>query len=161
MSLSLGMTPIKEVKADLQFVVSVAFSQPCEPRMPGEGRMSPAVQCRVFVLGCCSCQWLWGCGAMCVCCGDRGGTEWIVHNHDFKAVMIQRESLPRVKLKCALCASAQHRNMSARNFVEKGGFFWMISDIWNKAVFSHVMEGRGCYSAELCKPKGAAIGWWT
>lgn len=111
MSLSLRMTPIKEVKADLQFVVPVPFSQ------PGEGRTSPAVQHQVSVLGCCSSQGLWGCGGMPVCYGGRGGTvgmgasllfhKGIVHSHDFKVVMIQRESLPRVKLKRVSCASAR------------------------------------------------------
>lgn len=115
MSLSLGMTPIKEVKGDLQFVVPVPFSQACEPRMSGEGRVSPAVQhrasARLLQLPVTVGVW----GNVCLLCWQRRSCgvgasllfhEGIVHSHDFKAVMIQRESLPRVKLKHALCASA-------------------------------------------------------
>lgn len=144
MSLSLGMTPIKEVKADLQFVVPVPFSQPCELRMPGEGKTSPAVQHQVSVLCCHSYQWLWGCGEICVCCGGRGGTvvmgasllfhEGIVHSHNFKAVTIQRESLLWVKLKHALYACA---NIGIWVYGPKmHTATWVQGILWRKGVSS-------------------------
>lgn len=170
MSLSVVMTPIKEVKADLQFVVPVPFSQPCEPGVPGEGRMSPAVQHQVSVLSCCCYQWLWGCGGMCVCYGGRGRAvvigasllfhEGIMHSHNFKAVVIQRESLHRVKIKRALCASAN-------TGIRVQGILWskVVSSeqtrrSFEKCEWFQVFEtkscngGKGCYFAELCKLKG-------
>lgn len=132
---SLEMTPIKEMKAELQFVAPVPFSQPHEPRMPGEGRASPAVQHWVSEHYCsvAAAARLWGCGGICVCYGGRGGTvvmgtsllfhEGIVHSHDFKAVMIQREGIPRVKLKHALCASANTG-------------IWVQGILWRKVVSS-------------------------
>lgn len=181
MSLSLGMTPIKEVKADLQFVVPVPFSQPCEPRMPAEGE------------SCCAvpgvCAWLmqlpmtvglWG--NVCLLwwqkknCGEgvQPAVSWRNCAQPwFPGCRDPRESLPRVKLKCALRASANTgiwvQGIFWRKVVSSEQTrsykvlweVWMIPGIWNKAVFSHVMEGRAVIQQSYASQREAAIGWWT